>query len=276
MIFVRRLFILGLVIPCFTLAALAQSEPANNHRHPSVQPAQATCIAALPEDESYPLCLPPSSVEEETCPPASPVLAKISLHLPDGTPLRIALDQRTRVDHPGEIVHGRVVETVYAFDQPVIPAGSIVSGRIISISPVSGVKRTRAYASGNFSPFHKYEVTFEMLTLPNGRQFPIKTTVSSGTAEVVHLVSNPDKAKQKSAAGRAADNTKQEAKGKVQEAREQVHETWQKMGCPPVRVVSPKSRCASRSATKRVPCSRYCRFCKRNPRISCTTTENCA
>jgi len=42
-------------------------------------------------------------------------------------------------------------------DQPVIPAGSIVSGQIISINPVSGVKRTLAYANGDFSPFHKYE-----------------------------------------------------------------------------------------------------------------------
>ena len=232
MIFVRQVPIFVLLTPCFALAALAQSEPADNHRRPAVQPTQATCVAATPEDDSFPLCLPPSSAEEETCPPASPILAKIALHLPNGTPLRIALDRRTRVDHPGEIVHGRVVETVYAFDQPVIPADSIVSGRIIGISPVSGVKRTLAYANGNFSPFHKYEVSFEALTLPDGREIAVKTTVSAGTAEVVHLVSNPDKAKQKSAAGRATDNAKQEAKGKIQEAKDQAHETWNQMTAP--------------------------------------------
>src|SRR4029077_10216532 len=95
--------------------------------------------------------------------------------------------------------------------------------------PVPGVKRTLAYANGNFSPFHKYEVSFETLTLPDGSQLPIKTTVSAGTAEVVHLVSNPDKPKQKNAAGRAADSAKQEARGKVQEAKDQAHETWQEM-----------------------------------------------
>jgi hypothetical protein len=232
MFFDRRLSILFLLIPCCAQVASAQSEPVDNHRRPSVRPAQATCITALPEDESYPLCLPPSSVEEETCPPTSPILAKISLHLPDGTPLRIALDQRARIDHPGEIVHGRVVETVYAFDQPVIPEDSIVNGRIIGISPVSGVKRTLAYANGNFSPFHKYEVSFETLTLPDGKQIPIKTTVSAGIAEVVHLVSNPDKAKQKSAAGRTADNAKQQAKGKIQDAKDQAHETWNQMTAP--------------------------------------------
>src|SRR6266849_5562921 len=188
MIFVRRLSLFILLIPCCIPAASAQSDPVENPQRSAVHATQATCDEAPGED--------------------------------------------ARVDHPGEIVHGKVVETVYAFDQPVIPAGSIVSGRIISISPVSGVKRTLAYANGNFSPFHKYEVTFEALTLPDGRQFPIKTTVSSGTAEVLHLVSNPDKAKQKSTAGRAAENAKQQAKGKVQEAKDQVNETWQKMTAP--------------------------------------------
>jgi hypothetical protein len=232
MIFIRRLSLFILLIPCCLPAASAQSDAVENPERPAVHATQATCDEAPREDTLVSLCVPPCSSEEDAAPPASEFVARISLNLPNGTPLRIALDQRARVDHPGEVVHGKVVETVYAFDQPVIPAGSIVSGQIISIGPVSGVKRTLAYANGNFSPFHKYEVTFEMLTLPNGRQFPIKTTVSSGTAEVVHLASNPDKAKQKSAASRTADNAKQEAKGKIQEAKDQVNETWQKMTAP--------------------------------------------
>jgi len=220
-----------LLIPCCLPAASAQSDPVENPERPAVHATQSTCDEAPREDTLVSLCVPPCSSEEDAASPASEFVARISFNLPNGTPLRIALDQRARVDHPGEVVHGKVVETVYAFDQPVIPAGSIVSGQIISISPVSGVKRTLAYAHGNFSPFHKYEITFEMLTLPNGRQFPIKTKVLS-SAEVVHLASNPDKAKQKSAAGRAADNAKQEAKGKIQEAKDQVNETWQKMTAP--------------------------------------------
>ena len=232
MIFVRRISLLILLIPCCILVASAQSNPAGNSQRPAVPVTQATCDEAPREDALVSLCVPPSFFEEDAAPPASESLAQISLNLPSGTPLRIALDQRTRVDHPGEIIHGKVVEAVYAFDQLVIPAGSIVGGRITTISPVSGVRRTLAYANGDFSPFHKYEVAFETLTLPDGRRLPIKTTTSPGTAEVVHLVSDPDKAKQKSAAGRAADNAKQEAKGKIQEAREQVHETWQEMMAP--------------------------------------------
>jgi hypothetical protein len=232
MIFVRRLSILILLAASCASVASGQSDPIENSPRPSFRQAPANCVDAPREDDFFPLCVPPSFLEEDACTPASEILAKIPLSLPSGTPLRIALDQRTRVNHPGEMVHGKVAETVYAFDQPVIPAGSSVTGRVASISSVPGVTRTLAYANGNFSPFHKYEVTFETLTLPDGRQFPIKTTVSSATDEIVHLVSNPDKAKQKNAAGRATDDAKQKAKGKIQEAKDQAHETWKNVTAP--------------------------------------------
>ena len=192
----------------------------------------AVCDQAPREDALVSTCAPSSfGAEEEVSVVTSPP-ARIALGLPSGTPLRIALDQRVRISHPGEVVRGKVVETVYAFDQPVIPAGSVATGRVIEITPVSAIKRALAYSNGNFSPFHKYEVTFDAVTLPDGQQLPIKTTVSLGTAEVVHLVSNPDKEKQKSAAGRAADNAKQEAKGKIQEAKDQVRESWHELMAP--------------------------------------------
>ena len=192
----------------------------------------AVCDQAPREDALVSVCVPSSIGEAEEVLVVAPPPARIALGIPSGTPLRIALDQRVRINQPGELVHGKVVETVYAFDQPVIPAGSVATGRVIKIAPVPAMKRAMAYSNGNFSPFHKYEVTFDTITLPDGRQLPIRTTVSPGTAEVVHLVSNPDKQKQRGAAGRAADNAKQEAKGKIQEAKDQVHESWQKLTAP--------------------------------------------
>jgi hypothetical protein len=232
MFIVHRFPLLILLILGSVRVGSAQSDPADDSQRATAPAICVTCDETPRENALVFLCAPPIFPEEDDALASSLFLAKISLNLPSGTALRIALDQRTRVDHPGGIVHGKVVDSVYAFDQPVIPAGSIVTGRVTSIAPVSGVKRTLAYANGNFSPFHPYEVTFETLTLTDGRAFPIKTTVSPGTAEVVHLVSNPDKAKQKSAAGRAADSAKQEAKGKVQEAKDQAHESWQAMTAP--------------------------------------------
>jgi hypothetical protein len=207
-----------------TTAAWSQSSPAPEQSEPPSAHTVSGCDQAPGEDALVALCAPSLSSEHAHVAPVLPV--NIPLTLPSGTPLRIALDQRTRIDHPGEVVHGKVVETVYAFDQEVIPKGSVATGHVKTVTPPSGVRRALAYSNGDFSPYRRYEMSFDIVTLPNGSRMPITTTVMPGTAEVVHLVSNP--AKQQGAAGRA----KTEAKGKIQEAKEQAREAWDKLTAP--------------------------------------------
>jgi hypothetical protein len=230
MLFVRRISLLILVLSGCVPAASAQSGT-NETSQPATRAPQATCEEVPQDDALVSLCAPASLPMEETEPQAVEPTVQISLNLANGTPLRIALDQRTRVNQLGAVVHGKVVETVYAFDQPVIPAGSIATGRVTKIEPVSAIKRTLAYTNGNFSPFHKYEVTFDSLKLPDGKELAIETTVSPGTAEVVQLVSTGAEQKQKNAAARAAENAKQEAKDRVQEAVDEVKSPgrWQRV-----------------------------------------------
>jgi len=181
-----------------------------------------TCPEIPREDALPSLCAPPTSAinAAESAADLPPVV--IELSVPRGTPLRVSLDRRVRIDHVGEIVRGKVAETVYAFDQPVIPAGSDVSGRVTKIVPLSGKTRALAYAGGNLSPFHRVEVAFDTLTLPGGRPLAIQTTVSPGTAEVVHLVTKQEKEKQKNAAVRAAETEKQAAENKARGAYSQI------------------------------------------------------
>jgi len=184
------------------------------------------------EDALVSVCVPPSTVEvlvtklsenKVILPPA-----KIALTIPAGTALRIAIDQRVRVNHSGQIVHGKLVEAIYAFDQTVIPAGSVANGLVTSVDPVSAGRRTLAYSNGDFSPVRSYRVSFVSLTLPDGRQLPIRTTVSPGTAEVVRLVSNPEKEKQ----GSAKERIQEQANGKIQEAKDEVRDSWQSVKAP--------------------------------------------
>ena len=148
----------------------------------------------------------------------------IALKLPEGTPLRIAIDQRTRISHVGESVLGHVVQAVFAFDEPVIPVGTIATGHVTAIAAVPKLRRMSAYASGDFSPFRQYAVTFDQLELPNGILLPINTAVAPGATEVVHLVAKESKGKdedqteRKSAAARAVDAAKQGVKDGVHEA----------------------------------------------------------
>ncbi len=195
-------------------APLAQAQNAGIH--------YLTCPEIPREDALPSLCAPPTSAisAEESSNDLPPVV--IELVVPRGTPLRVSLDRRVRIDHVGEIVHGKVAEAVYAFDQPVIPAGSDVSGRVTRIDPLSSKTRAFAYASGNLSPPHKVEVAFESLTLPGSQPLAIQTTVSPGTAEVVHLVTKAEKEKQKNAAVRVAEGEKKAAENKVRGAYSQI------------------------------------------------------
>jgi hypothetical protein len=192
----------------------------------------APCGEAPVDDALVSVCVPASEVqglvpkaaaEKTSLPPA-----RIALTIPGGTPLRIAVDQRVRIDRSGQIVHGKLVEAVYAFDQTVIPVGSVATGVVTNVEPVGAGKRALAYSNGDFSPFRKYRVSFDHLTLPDGRQLAITTTVSPGTAEVVRLVSNPDKEKQSGVKQRA----QQEARGKIHEAKQEVHDSWQSLKAP--------------------------------------------
>jgi hypothetical protein len=219
---IRCAFQLSVLVSVCACFAGAQSVSPITGRPQSAELSLPTCGEAPREDAPPDLCALPTSGETELTSDASQPAATIELLVPSGTPLRVALDKRVRIGHPGEIVKGKLIETVYAFDQSVLPAGSVASGRVTKVEPVSAKTRTFAYANGNFSPFHKYQVTFDAITLPDGKQFAIQTTVSPGIAEVVHLISKPEKEKEKSAAARAAANARMDAENRVHDAVAQV------------------------------------------------------
>jgi hypothetical protein len=212
------------------LAGTASAQTSSGESQPAPQEQiYGGCLEAPAPDAPPSMCVPALAKNENdaAAEPAIKPTAKIDLRVPQGTTLRIALDQRTRISHPGDAVHGKVIETVYAFDQPVIPAGSVATGRVIKVDSVPAFQRTMAYANGNFSPFRKYNVTFDTVTLPDGKQLSVATTVSTGTTETVHLVSSSAQ-KQKTAAQRA----KEAGTGKVQEAKDEMHKSWDEVTAP--------------------------------------------
>lgn len=148
----------------------------------------------------------------------------IELKLPSGTPLRLALAKRVRIKTPGQTVNAKVVETVYSFDQAVIPAGSLVTGRVERVAAVGKRQRIESYLNGNFTPAHPYQIAFDSMTLPDGVTKKLATTVSAGIPEMVHLVANPQRKAEKKSnpAVRAAGEAKQEAEAKVRGAVEEI------------------------------------------------------
>lgn len=179
---------------------------------------RGSCNEAPREDALLFLCALPAA---EIPAPRTPDVT-ILLKVPAGTTLRVALNRRVRIAKVGQIVSGKVVEPVYAFDQTVIPKGSLVEGRVSNIEPIPARTKILSYARGNFSPVHKYELEFDSVILPGGERRTIATTVSPGIAEVVHLIAGDAKANKRNAAAQTVRNAERAAKARVNDTLDEI------------------------------------------------------
>jgi hypothetical protein len=158
----------------------------------------------------------PASASRLQTTPSSP--QSIALSVPRGTPLQVALDQEIRVRRVGQPVHARIVEPVYAFDRLVVPVGSQVNGQVTKIGAISGGKRTIAALDADFSPERKVEVSFNDLSLPDGRHFQLQTSVSPGSGQVIRFVAAAESKERKGIKDAASEKTRQ--------AKEQAKREW--------------------------------------------------
>jgi hypothetical protein len=147
----------------------------------------------------------------------------VELEVPAGTPLTVVLADEVRIRKPGQVIHGKIAEPVYAFDQLVVPAGSEVSGSVTRIAGISAWQRTLAALDANFSPTRDVEITFDQLTLPDGHRVPLHTQVSPASQGVLQLATaaDPDdanKGKKNAAAKLASD--------KVSEKKQEIGREW--------------------------------------------------
>ncbi len=150
--------------------------------------------------------------------------------VPAGTPVKVALDRELRIRNVGQQVHGKVVEPVYSFDTLVVPAGTEVTGKVAAIEPVSKKIRIMSGMNANFSPAHKVQLQFDQLILPDGRCFPMQTSVSMASNGVLEFV--PAGAQQKrnavgvgkNRASREIHQLQQDLKRKWADTKTQLHE----------------------------------------------------
>jgi hypothetical protein len=143
----------------------------------------------------------------------------ISLSVPQGTPIQVALDKEVRVQRVGQPLRGHVVEPVYAFDKLTIPSGTVVTGHVTKIEPISHARRVTSALDAEFTPTRKIDVEFTELVLSDGKHVAVHTTVIPGSGQVVRFVSTSSSQNQKK-------GLKQEAGDKTKEAEQQVKQEW--------------------------------------------------
>ena len=99
---------------------------------------------------------------------------KIDLAMPAGAPLRLYLTKRVS-RRAGEPVEGKTIEPAFAFDREVVPAGSLVSGKISRAPSVSKWRRVQSILNGDFTPLRNAVIQIDTLTLPDGTKRTIRT-----------------------------------------------------------------------------------------------------
>src|SRR5438105_15941078 len=74
---------------------------------------------------------------------AEPQPIPVHLQLNAGTPLRLYITKRVSY-REGESVQAKVAEPAWAFDRIVIPAGTVVRGRVVALDAVPAMERAMA------------------------------------------------------------------------------------------------------------------------------------
>ena len=160
--------------------------------------------------------LPADSADDSKLAPTP--LETVSLIVPKGMAVQIALDEEVRIRKVGQPISGHVVEPVYAFDKLVVPVGTTATGEITKIEGISNGKRTLSALDADFTPAHKIDVEFTEFVLPDGKHLSIHTRVTPGSGQVIQFITAADADQQK--------DTKHAAAAKAKEAKAEAKREW--------------------------------------------------
>ena len=149
----------------------------------------------------------------------------IPLEVPAGIPLPVVLDKEVRIQRVGQPIHGKIAESVYAFDKLVVPAGSEVTGSVTRIAGVPALKRTMAALDANFSPTRDVEITFDQLVAPDGRRVPLHTQVSPASQGVLQFATATEAKNQTKGSKRNA--AVKQASAKASETKQEISREWE-------------------------------------------------
>ena len=147
----------------------------------------------------FPLSLSAQTAPTDEAPP------QITLSVPSGVPLRLYLARRVP-KRLGAPVEAKLLESVFAFDREVLPAGTVALGEVNRVQPVGKWERARAIVNGDFTPLHLAQVEFTTLVLPDGRRLATHTVETVGLTSIYTEPSNKPSKKKHPSAGPQSQN----------------------------------------------------------------------
>ena len=112
-----------------------------------------------------------------------------ALTLPAGTPLPVQLPAHLPMK-AGEAVRGELLYPVYQDNQLVLPAHTVIGGRVVSLK-ADHARRVTARLRADFTPFHTPVVQFDSIIAPDGSSIPISTVEGTDGAPIYRVVRTP-------------------------------------------------------------------------------------
>ena len=107
------------------------------------------------------------------------------VQVPASTPLPVQLTRHVPMKN-GAPLEGYLPYSVYVENRIAIPAGSVLRGRVVKLTPDKS-RRIHSMLRGDFTPFHIPVVQFDQLLLPDKRVQPIASQNATDGAPVLHL-----------------------------------------------------------------------------------------
>ncbi len=105
--------------------------------------------------------------------------------LPNATPLALKIDDHLPM-RVGQPIRARLIYPVFADNQLVLPAGTVVSGAIVALR-ADHHRRVRARFYGDFTPFRIPVVRFTGITLPSGTELDLATGTATDGAPIFRI-----------------------------------------------------------------------------------------
>ena len=121
--------------------------------------------------------------------PCASICQTPGITIPLGTPLPVKIGDHLPMK-AGEPVRAELIYPVYVGDQLVLPAKTVITGTVVSLSPDHS-RRIHARLRGDFTPFHIPVVQFDRILLPDGTSVPLTTGTATDGAPIYRLVAPP-------------------------------------------------------------------------------------
>jgi hypothetical protein len=106
--------------------------------------------------------------------------------------LRVQLDSPAKVKL-GAAVHARTIEQVYKDNRLIVPIGTSVTGKVVTLKPVSRPKRLDAISHGDFTPLREATISFEEISVQGKQSIPIFASPAQQGGDVLRFLHTPSK-----------------------------------------------------------------------------------